>query len=333
MNPTVTLEDIYSPVEPSLQRVPTAILDVLKTSNELAGDVIQYFFSGKGKLLRPALALLGAEMFRPSDWPEAKNRQLIELASAYEIFHAATLIHDDIIDASYVRRNLPTVNVKWGAQTAVLVGDFLHDKAMGVIFGTGDRRIFANFLETAGIVCDGEIHELNQKANYELGEDEYLEIIDKKTAALLACAIEGGALFAGASVEEAAALKRFGRAFGLAFQIVDDCLDFTGNEFEFGKTLGADFMGGVLTLPLIRLLAMSGQDRREEILGLFHADAGPEHLKRMLELIRDYGTVEYAMEKAREYNLTARAELTLLPDCPVRRSLDKLLDYVLERQR
>jgi octaprenyl-diphosphate synthase len=240
------------------------------------------------------------------------------------------LIHDDIIDSAYLRRNLPTVNTKWNSQIAVLVGDYLHDKALKSIFENGSAEIFSLFLDTAGTVCDGEIHELKEKGNFQLDEEEYLRIIDKKTAVLLACCVEAGGLFAGASAEEAQALQRFGRAFGIAFQIVDDCLDFTGNEYEFGKTLGADLAAGVITLPVIRLLEIVDSKKKSEITQMFKT---PERLGALLELIRQYETIPYSLERAREYSDKARAELESFADSPAKRSLMKLVDYVLERNK
>lgn len=230
----LTLDEIYKPVATPVEATPQAILDILSTDNDLAGDVIAYFFSGKGKLLRPALTFLGASL---KDESIVADSRLLKLGSSYEIFHAATLIHDDIIDSAYLRRNLPTINTKWDAQTAVLVGDYLHDKALAQIFENGNREIFARFLETAGLVCDGEIHELNEKFNFNLSEESYFQIIDKKTAVLLACCVEAGARFAGASEEEADALKKYGHAFGAAFQIVDDCLDFMAEDMNLEKRL------------------------------------------------------------------------------------------------
>jgi len=332
MSQTLTLEDIYAPVEKPLQQVPDSILKILSTPNDLASDVIRYFFSGKGKLLRPALTLLGAALKQPR-LIESQSTALIRLASSYEIFHAATLIHDDIIDSAYLRRNLPTVNVKWGAQTAVLVGDYLHDRALDVIHTEGSRQVFSLFLKTAAEVCDGEIHELSQKQNFKLTEEDYFEIVRKKTAVLLACALESGARFAGAEDQEAAALYRYGHYFGMAFQIVDDCLDFTGNEHEFGKTLGADLEAGVLTLPLIRLLEISNEAERKDITDIFQANGEAGKLRSLLDKIREAKTIEYALSKAREFNVLARQELKSFPASPVKQSLDKLLDYVLERNK
>ena len=133
VQPPSTLEEIYAPIESSVQKIPDVINQILATSNDLSQEVIDYFFSGRGKLLRPALVLLGAYSKQGAKMLESDSR-LLELAASFEIFHAATLIHDDIIDSAYLRRNLPTINVKWSAQTAVLVGDYLHDRAMKTIF-------------------------------------------------------------------------------------------------------------------------------------------------------------------------------------------------------
>lgn len=329
MSQIISLEEIYEPVAPDLREIPSVIFEILDTSNILAGDVIRYFFSSQGKLLRPALTLLGASVIQP----KPKDKQLQRLAASYEIFHSATLIHDDIIDSAYLRRNLTTVHIKWNPQTAVLVGDFLHDKALGAIFEAGSREIFSHFLQTAGAVCDGEIHELKEKDNLVLSEEDYFQIIDKKTAVLLACALQAGALYAGASREQAESLWRFGDFFGMAFQIVDDCLDFTGNQHEFGKTLGADCTAGVLTLPLIRLLQTADGSRKKEIAAVFKSPAGPEKFKSLLQLIREAKTLEYSLEKAREFSDKAKHELAGFPESPAKQSLLKLLDFVLERQR
>ncbi len=329
MSQTITLEEIYAPVDARLKSVPSAILEILSTPNDLAKDVIQYFFAANGKLLRPALTFLGAEVMGPD--PALESR-LVNLAASFEIFHAATLIHDDIIDSAYLRRSVPTINVKWGPEVAVLVGDYLHDKAIGAIFTNGSQDIVSLFLNTAGLVCDGEIHELKEKGNYALSEEEYIQIVDKKTAVLLACALEAGGVLAGANEREAQALKNFGRYFGIAFQIMDDCLDFTGDEHEFGKTLGADCAAGVLTLPLIQLLKTSEPAKKEKILEIFRSQSN-EKFASLLSMVRDSGSIDYSISRARGFCDKARKEISIFPDSAGRRSLERLADYVLERSR
>jgi len=346
MKPTLTLDEIYSPVETELARVPETIFDILSTPNELAHEVIRHFFSRQGKYLRPALVFLGAligegdRLLFPKDlekqpvpFSPAQEEKILRLAGALEVFHSATLVHDDIIDSAHLRRNIPTINVKWNPQIAVLVGDYLHDKAIAAIFSVENPRVTAAFLQTAGVVCDGEIHELREKNNFNLKEGEYLEIVHKKTASLIACSAEAGGLLAGLPSEKTEALKRFGTYFGTAFQIVDDCLDFTGEEHEFGKTLGADCEAGVLTLPLIRLIQLVDETQKGEVFKMFKSDLGAGRFETLKNLLREYGALDYALTRAREFAEKARLELALFADSPGRRSLAALTDYVLERNR
>lgn len=327
MKMQASLEEIYAPIRSELAQVPEVIIELLSTPNELSREVIRYFFSSKGKFLRPALCLLGAGCNGNS------LERVIPVAAAFEIFHSATLIHDDIVDSAYLRRNMPTVNVKWGSQLAVLIGDFLHDRALATFFETRNDRLISLFLNTACEVCDGEILEFKEKDNFDLTEELYLTIIQKKTASLLSASVEAGAILSGRPMEETIALKNYGLYFGMAFQIVDDCLDFMGEENEFGKTLGLDCDAGVLTLPMIRLLSLVQSTQKSEVYKIFKSDLGRDKLTTLNRLIREYGTIDYALERARELTDKARLELVCLRDDPAKRSLELLLDYVLERPR
>lgn len=330
MSQTVTLEEIYSPIDKQLDAVGDTILEILANPNELTQDVVRYFFSAKGKLLRPALTLLGAAV-KGAD--PAAEKAALRLGSAFEIFHSATLIHDDIIDSALIRRNLQTVHLKWTPQIAVLAGDYLHDQAIKAVFETRNEQVLELFLTTAGEVCDGEIRELKERNNFALSEAAYVEIIDKKTASLLACALTGGALLAGANAAEKEALFRFGRNFGLAFQIIDDVLDLTGTESEFGKTLGADCMAGVLTLPFIHFFSSADSKKRETLKGLYQEEFSAENFQLVRAILREEGSIDYALKRAHAFSDDARRELRVFEDTPARRSLERLLDYVLERNK
>jgi octaprenyl-diphosphate synthase len=323
----VTLDEIYRPIQAHLPIVEERILEILATPNELSGEVVRYFFKSKGKFLRPALVLFGSSF--NSKIPDSA----ILTAAALEIFHSATLIHDDIIDSAYLRRNIPTVNAKWNSQIAVLVGDYLHDKAIETIFDTKNDQVIAAFLKTAGVVCDGEILELKEKNNFNLKEEAYFTIIERKTAALLATCLESGAILSGLDLECSLALKRFGLNFGMAFQILDDCLDFTGEENEFGKTLGADLQAGVLTLPLIRLIALLDESGKAEIFSKVKSGLSNTQLGNLVLLLEEHGALDYSVAKAREFTDRAALELSIFSDVPARKSLHALLQYVLERNR
>jgi len=330
MPPTLSLEEIYAPIESRLRKVQGALADILASPNRLAGEVIGYFLSGRGKLLRPALVFLGAEM---AGFDPEKEPALMKLGAAVEIFHSATLIHDDIVDGASLRRRQPTVHEKWTPQVAVLVGDYLHDRAMRVVYETRCEALYGLFLDTAGEVLDGEIREIQDRRNFELSEAGYLEIVDRKTAALIACALACGARFAGAGDREVSALQRFGRAFGTAFQIIDDCLDFTGAENEFGKTLGADCEAGVLTLPVIYLLSVLGHDEKKRLRAVLEPGPKGPRWHELLKQLHSRGAIDYARRKALEYGVSARKELAVFPESPAKKSLNQLFDYILERDR
>lgn len=327
MKTALNLESIYGPIQGQLPQAEEKILHILATTNELSSEVIRYFFKAKGKFLRPALCLFGASFGNPA------GDKAVQMAAALEIFHSATLIHDDIIDSAYLRRNLPTINAAWNSQVAVLVGDFLHDKAIGAVFSLNHPKVINSFLETAGIVCDGEILELSEKGNFDLTEQKYLTIIEKKTASLLACCLETGALLSGVSEPQAQALKRYGILFGNAFQIIDDCLDFAGEENEFGKTLGSDLAQGVLTLPLIRLISLVDAPTKANIIELLKDEKRPNRLQQLLEWLNQYEALDYSYQRAKELTDLARLELSVFHDHPAKKSLNLLLDYILERNR
>jgi octaprenyl-diphosphate synthase len=335
MTTTLTLKEIYVPVLPVLKQAPGIIEEVLKTPSKRLDEVVRYFFSKDGKFLRPALLLLGGGIARSlagssSALSERQETSELHLAAATEIFHAATLIHDDIIESAPIRRGLPSLHVKWGPQTAVLAGDFFHDRAIATIFRHGNDKIIPLFLKTAGEICEGEVQELGEKDNINLTEEMHYEIIRKKTASLLACAVQSGAFVWGIDPAKAEALGRYGTYFGMAFQIIDDYLDFTGRESEFGKTLGSDLEEGVYTLPVIRCLASSDRDR---VVRILHARSHAKRFSMLRDLLQKNGALAYALEKAREFVAQAKLELEGFPASPFRTGLEQLADYILERNQ
>jgi len=261
------LQAIYEPVEAELSRVRGEIHAMLASSNELVSEVVGYFFSSPGKFLRPALTLLGARFGSPP------LEEAVRIAAAVEIFHSATLIHDDIIDGSLLRRNLPAVPIRWGPQVSVLVGDFMQHQALRAVYSLKDDRLISLFIRMASEVCEGELLEVKEQNNFDLGESGYFSIIEKKTAALTGACVEAGAILGGLAAEKCASLKNFGTFFGIAFQILDDCLDFSGTDEAFGKRPGKDAAGGVLTLPLIRLLSLVPPGKKSEVFQVFKSHA------------------------------------------------------------
>ena len=335
MKTTLALEEIYSPIHTCLKQVPALILETLETPIPKMREMVDHFFSKNGKLLRPALVLLGAGLSRSLQTehgiPSERNETAeLYLAAAAEIFHAATLIHDDIIDSAPLRRGVAALHIKSGPQAAVLAGDYFHDRAIVTIFRHGNDRIIPLFLRTAGEICEGEIREISEKRNINMTEEMHLEIIRKKTASLLACALETGALIWGIDPERAGALGRFGIYFGMAFQIIDDCLDFTGEESEFGKTLGSDLEEGVYTLPVIQGLSSQARDK---VVRILYSRSHSRRFPMLREVLEKSGALAYALAKAKTFIAVAKRELEVFPPSRFRTSLEQLADYVAERNR
>jgi len=323
----ITLNTVYEPISDRLGDVPGEIFKILSTPNELISQVVKYFYSGAGKFLRPALCLFGASFGAPK-WEET-----LKMAAAWEIFHSASLIHDDIIDGSILRRNLPTVPMKFGPQTSVLVADYMQNRAFDAVYSTHNDQLISLFINMTSTVCDGEIREVQENNNFDLTEEQYFVIIEKKTASLLSACARSGAIMGKSSPEETAALGNYGLHFGVAFQIVDDCLDFAGESEEFGKVPGGDVESGVLTLPLIRLLNLVPQNKKSEVFQAFKSVGAEDKMKYLTRLMEEYDALNYAYEKAREYADKARLELSTFGDSIIKQSLLDLLDFVIARKR
>ena len=335
MTTTSNLETIYAPVHVSLVQVPALIRETLDTPIPKMREMVDHFFSKSGKLLRPALIFLGAGLARslqpdPGIPSERNETAELHLAAATEIFHAATLIHDDIIDSAPLRRGVSALHIKSGPQAAVLAGDYFHDRAIVTIFRHGNDRIIPLFLKTAGEICEGEVQEISEKKNINMTEETHFEIIRKKTASLLACALETGALIWGIDPKRAEALGRFGTFFGMAFQIIDDFLDFTGEEHAFGKTLGSDLEEGVYTLPVIYCLASPDRDK---VVRILYSRSQNKRFSMLREALEKSGALAYAFAKAKAFIVMAKRELEVFPSSPFRASLEQLADYVAERNR
>lgn len=335
MKTTLILDEIYTPIQEPLKRIPSLILEILDTPLPKMRGMVDHFFSRNGKLLRPALVFLGAGISRslqpgPGIPSERNETSELHLAAAAEIFHSATLIHDDIIDSAPLRRGVAALHIKSGPQAAVLAGDYFHDRAIVTIFRHGNDRSIPLFLKTAGEICEGEVHEISEKKNINMTEETHLEIVRKKTASLLACALQTGALIWGIEPEKCEALGRFGTFFGMAFQLIDDCLDFTGEEREFGKTLGSDLEEGVYTLPVIHCLASEERDKAVRIL---YSRSHSRRFSALRDLLKKNGALNYAAGRAQAFVAMAKRELEVFPASHFRTSLKQLADYVLERKR
>jgi octaprenyl-diphosphate synthase len=314
--------DLYSPIAADLEEVERILARSLrnprKPVDEVAGHVRHY----RGKRLRPVLLLLSA---RACGKVTPAHHTL---AAVVEMIHAATLVHDDILDGARVRRRVSTVNALWGTQTAVLLGDYLFTHAFHLAATVGDARACEVIGASTNRVCEGELTQVLNRGNLALAEEEYFDIIDGKTAELTACCCKLAAIYAGQPPDAAASLERFGRLVGQAFQIADDLLDLVGTETLAGKSLGTDIEQGKLTLPLIHLLRSPPADQARLILSA--EGSGKRALLR--PLLEEAGSLDYARRVALDLASKARRELACLPPSPCRSLLEAMAERVVHRE-
>src|SRR5579883_2134464 len=254
MNDTATLSRLFASIEPDLEQVDLTFKERATSGLDILNSASMHALGSPGKRLRTALTLLSSKL---------KNYQLqklLFLSVAFEMLHLATLIHDDIVDKATTRRGNPTVNALWGDQVAILLGDYYFAKTAGLIADIEDPRIDHLFSDTVATVCEGTILELMTAGQANLSLQHYYEKISRKTACLIAACCKGGAIISGASEKEVDLLYSYGLNLGIAFQIIDDILDYTEDQSTIGKPAGNDLRQGMVTLPLIYALQASSQD-------------------------------------------------------------------------
>jgi octaprenyl-diphosphate synthase len=323
--PAAPAPDLSDPIAADLNEVERILARSLRNRDPRVAQVVDHVRHYRGKRLRPALLLLTARACG-----EVTPAHHV-LGAVVEMIHSATLVHDDVLDGARVRRRVPTVNAGWGTQTSVLLGDYLFTHAFHLASTLGDAEACRLIGEATDRVCEGELCQVLQRGNLELGEAEYFDIIDGKTAELTSCCCRLGARYAGADPEVVEALARFGRDVGLAFQIADDLLDLIGDERVTGKSLGSDLEQGKLTLSLIRLLQgpdpLAGRVRQ-----ILH---GADNHKReaLRPCLDEGGALDYARRRAEGLAERARRELACLPPSPCRAALEAITVRVVHRDR
>ena len=316
---------IVGPVLGDLARSEEILSRNLSSQYAYIHLLVRHIEQFKGKRLRPALLQLSSRAFG-GEAPLA-----CEVAALVEMIHLATLCHDDILDDAETRRSVPTVNAKWGNKSAVMTGDILFSRAFEILGKLDDPRPCRILSRTSRLICEGELLQIDSRFKVDLDEDAYFDLIEKKTAVLFGAATELGALLAGSNEDESRRMYAYGRRLGIAFQIVDDCLDLTGIEQTVGKSLGSDLKNGEPTLPLIHLLANTNGARKQELLNLFKPRAGGMTREALAPYLERSGSVEYALRIARAEIQRARDEIDFLPPSGAKTALLEIPEYVLDR--
>jgi octaprenyl-diphosphate synthase len=310
-------------IRADLATVEEHMRQALETDEPRVSSLIADLGQFHGKMLRPVMVLLVA---RCVDGISDEHRVL---AAALELIHTATLIHDDIIDAAITRRGQATAHQRFGTSVAVLLGDYFYTHAFDLVAGFGRPEVLAAMTAATNTVCRGELQQMIAKGDATISEAEYERIIYAKTAALCELACRLGAV--GGDQQQQRAAAAFGRACGMAFQIVDDCLDVIGDAEKIGKTVATDLGNGRLTLPFIRLLAMVDAHGRSDLQRRLEAVGSEAEVAELHRRVREGGGVESAMQTARAYVAEALGHLALLPDRPDRQHLADLASFIVAR--
>ena len=324
----MTINEIWEYYKEDLQSAEDKIQETLKTVAPAISAVGNHIFSAGGKRVRPLLAILSARLFG------ARGDEVSTLASSVEFIHAASLIHDDVVDGAGLRRGKPAAHSLWGNQVVILVGDFLYSNALRLANLLKRQSVMDGLCNATAKMSEGELIQLSKKGSADLSEEEYMKIIRGKTAILMSAACKGGAVLGNASQTEENALESFGLKFGYAFQITDDILDYTAEEKAFGKNLGKDLEEGKITLPLICLMNDAEESEISQISEILKSgEIAETDLAYVLHLFRQYKSIEKAYEKATTILDEARAELGSFGDSMEKKSLLTISDYLLNRKK
>lgn len=323
---TLDFREIIGPIEDELQKVETRLRETARADFGPLSEVIETIIDSGGKRIRPGLVLLSGHL-HPVD-----EENLLRLATAVELLHTATLIHDDLLDKSLVRRGAPTISSRWSEKATVLAGDFLLAKAAKISAQVGNFEVMAIISDAVMVICEGEIRQDFSDHDFSSDRQDYYGRIYAKTASLFAACTESAAVLSGAPEVERRALRAYGHNLGMAFQIVDDVLDFVGTQREVGKPVGSDLRQGLITLPVIYF--HEDDARREALRPIFEHNGHTEaELDEVIEWIRTSPAIQAARAEARELADKAQRALGLLPDSPYRAALWALAQYVVERNK
>lgn len=320
------LNEIYAPIEQGMERMREVLIQNVSDGSAAVRDMTDHVKRFRGKQMRAALVLLSGEATGNATEEHAS------IAAIVEMIHLATLVHDDILDGAEVRRRVACVNQRWDNQMAVLLGDFLYARAFALSTDLSSRLCSQILSETTRRICVGEIEQSTQRYDFDLPQERYEEICGAKTASLYAAACELGARYPGGRVEVGDEMRRFGWEIGLAFQIIDDCLDVFGEAQVVGKSVGTDVEDGKVTLPILHVYRNAPESIRAKIRDVYTVPGLENRVQSLREVCDLQPGLEYAMARAHGLVDSAVARLATLPEGPARKALEGISEFVLERK-
>lgn len=319
------IDSIFSPVSDKISRYEELLEQSLGTDSPFIFDITKHLFSRSGKRLRPGLIFLSAG--------HHESPSVVYAAVAIELIHVATLLHDDVVDQSEMRRGIESVNHRWNNLVSVLMGDYLFAKSFGLLVKSKSQRLLDIFSQATERVATGELNQVYFTGNFDLEESDYLKVISDKTASLLGCAAEAGMICREGDSQKIEAMRKFGENLGMAFQITDDLLDLVGESTRTGKQLGSDIREGWVTLPLIYAFQNGGRAHKSRIVKFYKEPFAPEAFQTVVDFVRDSGGIEYADKKARAYSELAKEAVADIPGIDFRDHLIELADFAVARDK
>lgn len=328
MATTPDLSSIFHPIAADLARVDQEFVRQVESQVPIIPTIGRYIAASGGKRVRPAVLLMAARLCG------YEGGSAVKFAAVVEFIHAATLVHDDIIDESDVRRGRAAVHSRWGNDVTVLLGDYLYIKSMAMALTHDTLDLVRALCDVTLKMIEGELYQLTKNGDADITEDEHFEIIRRKTAYLFGGCGQIGAMLGAASPSQVEALREYGFCIGVAFQLVDDLLDFTGDHVALGKPVGADLREGKMTLPLIHLLRQPGHEADAIVRAIIASkDATVAQWETLMTLLRAHGSIAYAEQQAVAFAERAKAQLAPFPASPERDGLLALPDFILGRDR
>lgn len=316
---------IYRLIQPDLLKVEEKLTALTRVEFPWLSELLGYCFAGGGKRIRPAATLLAGQFY------EYDIDVLLPMATSVEVMHTATLVHDDAIDKAEIRRSRATINKIWGEETAILLGDYMFARAGQLAAETNNIRVVKLFAQTLAIISSGELNQAYNAFNLKQTRQQYIDRIAGKTASLFCLSIESGAILSGAPEPSIEILHEYAYNLGIAFQIIDDILDFTSTEKEMGKPIGADLAQGTLTLPAMLLLERQPEDN--PVKKLFENRMARDNIKQAIEMVRNSSIIPECYDVAAEYCAKATRRIHQLPDKTCRRALIDIAEYVVSRKK
>lgn len=325
-NQQASVQKLVDLTRADMGRVNVLILSKAGSDVEMIPEVANHLISSGGKRLRPMMTLAAAAMFG------YEGEGHVQLATSVEFMHTATLLHDDVVDESDLRRGKSTARMIWGNQASVLVGDYLLGQAFKMMVDVGSLEALGVLATSASVIAEGEVMQLAAAKNMETTEDEYLAVIKAKTAALFSAAAEVGPIIAEASRAHRLALRSYGLNLGLAFQLIDDALDYGGSAADLGKNVGDDFREGKITMPLLLSYRRGSEDERAFWkTSIEQGKNDDEALQKAIGLMTKHGSIADTVQRARHFGEIARDALAPLPHSPQKDALIDVIDFCISR--